>query len=430
MTDTFMPKLKDLDKLRVHQLSGLKWTVNHAYHGSSFYSKKLDDANIRPDDIHNLEDIEKLPFTTATDLRDGYPLPLLSVPESEVVRIHASSGTTGKKKVLAYTQKDINDWVHFFARCYEMAGLTKKDRVQIAVGYGVWTAGMGFQLGCEKFGAMAIPVGPGNIDMQCQFLVDLQSTVMCCTASMGLLMAEEIHRRGLKDKIALKKMIFGSERSSAAMRKKIKELIGLEDLFDITGMTELYGPGTGLDCPKHEGIHYWADYYILEILDPETMERVSEGETGEMVVTTLSKEAAPLIRYRTRDLSRLINHPCSCGNVLPMHDSIMGRTDDMIIFLAVNVYPGQIDEILSGIPDISCEYQVILERKADGKDYMALRVECNNCTDNLIRTELEKKISREIKKQIMVGCQIEIVDYCSLPRSERKSQRVFDNRPQ
>jgi phenylacetate-CoA ligase len=246
---------------------------------------------------------------------------------------------------------------------------------------------------------------------------------------MGLLMAEEIHRRGLKDKITLNKMIFGSERSSAAMRNKIKELIGLEDLFDITGMTELYGPGTGLDCSKHEGIHYWADYYILEILDPETMEPVPEGEPGEMVVTTLCKEAAPLIRYRTRDLSRLIDHPCSCDNVLPMHDSIMGRTDDMIIFRAVNIYPGQIEEILSSIPGINCEYQLVLERKADGKDYMLLKVECNTAADTSSRTELEKKISSDIKKQIMVGCQVELVDYCSLPRSERKSKRIFDNRP-
>ncbi len=304
---------------------------------------------MQPDGIHSLDDIQKLPFTTADDLREGYPFPLLSVPESQVVRIHASSGTTGKRKILSYTQKDIDDWTHFFARCYEMAGLTQKDRVQIAVGYGVWTAGASFQLGCEKFGAMAIPAGPGNVDMQCQFLVDLQSTVMCCTASMGLLMAEEISRRNLKNKIALKKMIFGSERSSDAMRKRIKDLLGLQDMFDIPGMTELYGPGTGLDCDKHEGVHYWADYYILEILDPENLEPVPVGEAGEMVVTTLCKEAAPLIRYRTRDLTCLIDHPCSCGNILPMHDRILGRSDDMIIFRAVNIYPGQIDQVLSTI---------------------------------------------------------------------------------
>ena len=430
MEETFMPPFKDLEELRHHQLKGLQWTVAHAYKGSPLYKKRLDEAGIPPGEIRSLDHIRSLPFTTADDLREGYPLPLLSVPASQVVRIHASSGTTGKKKVLAYTQKDIDNWIHIFARGYEMAGLTEKDRVQIAVGYGIWTAGVGFQLGCEKLGAMAIPVGPGNIDMQCQFLVDLQSTVMCCTASMAFLMAEEINKRNLKDIIALKKIIYGSERSSTAMRTRIKELMGLEDMFDIIGMTELYGPGTGLDCSRHEGIHYWADNYILEILDPDTLNPVPEGEIGEMVVTTLCKEAAPLIRYRTRDLTRLINHPCSCGNVLPMHDRILGRSDDMIIYRAVNIYPGQIDEVLSTIPEIDCEYQVILERGDDGRDYMALRLECCQGTDPIKYPEIAKKTSEEIKKQIMVSCQVEVVDYCTLPRSERKSKRIFDNRPE
>ena len=223
-----MPDFSSAEQLQAHQLKGLQWTVAHAYNGSASYRSKLDAAGMQPGDISSLEDLRKLPFTTADDLREGYPFPLLSVPRSEVVRIHASSGTTGKKKILTYTQKDIDDWTHFFARCYEMAGLTREDRVQIAVGYGVWTAGVSFQAGCEKFGAMALPVGPGNVDMQCQFLVDLGSTVMCCTASMALLMAEEIERRNLRAKIALKKIIFGSERSSDAMRNRIKDLLGLE----------------------------------------------------------------------------------------------------------------------------------------------------------------------------------------------------------
>jgi phenylacetate-CoA ligase len=428
MGKTFMPSFKNLDELRQHQLKGLQWTVNHTYRGSSHYRDKLAAADVRSTDIRTLEDIRKLPFTTTDDLRKDYPFPLLSVPESRVVRVHASSGSTGKRKILSYTQKDIDDWVHFFARCYEMAGITAADRVQIAVGYGIWTAGVGFQLGCEKFGAMALPVGPGNIDLQCQFLVDLQSTVMCCTASMGLLMAEEINRRNLKDKIALKKMIFGSERSSDAMRTRIKDLLGLEDMFDIPGMTELYGPGTGLDCHRHEGIHYWADYYILEILDPETLEPVSPGEIGEMVVTTLHKEAAPLIRYRTRDLTRLIDHPCACGNILPLHDRIQGRSDDMIIFRAVNIYPGQIDEALSSISDAGCEYQVHLTRRDDGKDYMTIRLECCDGLDPSQKPELAHKVQTEIKNKIMVSCEVDIVDYCSLPRSERKSRRFFDNR--
>ena len=430
MAKTFMPSFKNLDELGQYQLKGLQWTVNHAYRGSSHYREKLAAVGVHTEDIRTLDDIRKLPFTTTDDLRKDYPFPLLSVAESQVVRVHASSGSTGKRKILSYTQKDIDDWVHFFARCYEMAGITAEDRVQIAVGYGIWTAGVGFQLGCEKFGAMALPVGPGNIDLQCQFLVDLQSTAICCTASMALLMAEEINRRNLKDKIALKKLIFGSERSSDAMRARIKDLLGLEEMFDVPGMTELYGPGTGLDCPRHEGIHYWADYYILEILDPETLEPVLPGEIGEMVVTTLCKEAAPLIRYRTRDLTRLIDHPCSCGNILPMHGRIQGRSDDMIIFRAVNIYPGQIDEVLSGISDAGCEYQVHLTRKDDGKDYMTIRLECCDDLNPSQKPELAAKVQAEIKKKIMVSCEVDIVDYCALPRSERKSRRFFDHRPE
>jgi phenylacetate-CoA ligase len=266
--------------------------------------------------------------------------------------------------------------------------------------------------------------------MQCQFLVDLKTTVMCCTASMALLLAEEIERRQLKDKIFLKKIIFGSERSSDAMRQRIKTTLGLDDMFDIPGMTELYGPGTGLECSRHEGIHYWADYYILEIVDPETLEPVPEGEIGEMVVTTLSKEASPLIRYRTHDLTRLIPAPCSCGNVLPMHDKILGRSDDMIIFRAVNIYPGQIDEILSKVPEIGCEYQVVIERKTDGKDYMKLRIESAHAGGGSETDAIGQKISQQIKNQIMVSCDIELVDEYSLPRSERKTKRIYDNRPE
>ncbi len=428
MSKTFMPTVQSEEELKNLQLQGLKWTVEHAYLGSPVYKKKLDEHGVKPGSIKSLDDIKRLPFTTAADLQEGYPFPLLSVPFEKVVRIHASSGTTGKRKVLCYTQKDVDDWTHFFARCYEMAELTPEDRVQIAVGYGVWTAGISFQMGCEKYGAMAIPAGPGNLDMQCQFLVDFQSTVMCCTASMGLLMAEEVNKRALRDKINLKKMIFGSERSSDAMRKRIKELLGLEHMFDIPGMTELYGPGTGLDCVYHTGIHYWADYYILEILDPQTLEPVPEGEIGEMVVTTLRKEAVPLIRYRTRDLTRLIPGKCPCGNILPRHDRILGRSDDMIIFRAVNVYPGQVDHVLSGIKGIGSEYQIILERKKDGKDYMTIKVERDQGVDKKLDPELQKEISGEIKKQILVSASVEIVDYGSLPRSERKSKRVFDYR--
>lgn len=428
MKKSFIPKFTDPGELFDHQLKGLKWTIAHAYYGSSFYRRHFEAAGFFPQDITTLSDLVRLPFTTGKDLKEGYPFPLLSVPEKDVVRIHASSGTTGKRKVLTYTRKDLEVWTDMFARCYEMAGVTPKDRVQIAVGYGVWTAGMGFQLGCERMGAMAIPVGPGNIDMQCQFLVDLQSTVLCCTASMGLLMAEEINNRGIRDTINLKKIIMGSERCSEAMRAKIRELIGLEDIFDITGMTELYGPGTGIDCPRHEGIHYWADRFILEILNPDTLMPVKEGEIGEMVVTTLCKEASPLIRYRTRDLTRKISTPCSCGSRLFMHDRILGRSDDMIILKGVNIYPGQIDEVLSAIPEAGSEYQLHLERKEDGRESMTIRAEAAQGFDIGRVKDIQDKIRKLIHSKIMVSCDAHICAYGALPRYPGKARRIFDNR--
>lgn len=416
------------EELEAYQLRQLQWTVAHAYEGSPAYRAKLDAAGVRPADIHTLDDLRRLPFTTGHDLQDGYPLPLLSVPEEKVVRIHSSSGTTGRRKNLCYTQKDVDDWKTFFARCYEMAGVTPQDRVQIAVGYGVWTAGIGFQLACEHLGAMALPVGPGNVDMQCQFLEDLQSTVLCCTASMGLLMAEEVRRRGLMGKIRLKKIIYGSERSSVSMRQKISSLLGGAELFDITGLTELYGPGTGIECPDHDCIHWWADYYLLEILDPDTLEPVADGEWGEMVVTTLTKEAVPLIRYRTRDITRIIPGPCTCGTLMPRHSRIKGRTDDVFKFRAVNIYPSTIDAVLSEIRGAGSEYQIHLFRDESERGVMRLLVERD---EHLARSETEDlaaEITRRIKKKILVTPTVEIVDYGSLPRSERKSRRVFDHR--
>jgi len=428
MNTSYMPAFKSPEELRAIQVEGLRWTVRHAWEGSEFYRSRMQAAGVKPDDIRGLDDIRKLPFTTAGDLQDHYPFPLLSVPFDKIVRLHASSGTTGKRKVMVYTQKDIDDWAHMFARCYEFAALEPEDRIQICVGYGVWTAGVGFQLGCEKFGALAVPAGPGNLDMQMQFLVDFQSTVICSTASMALLMAEEVHKRGLRDKINVKKIIFGAERSSDAMVRKVKSLIGAEHIFDIPGLTELYGPGTGLDCVHHQGIHYWADYYIMELLNPDTLEPVAEGEVGEMVYTTLRKEAAPLIRYRSRDLTRLIPGRCPCGSPLPRHDKITGRSDDMFIVRAVNVYPSHIDEILSREDSVGSEYQIHLSRRDDGKDYMHLKVERSEGRDPSGDRELAKRLERDIRKETLVSPEVEIVDYQTLPRTERKSKRVFDTR--
>jgi len=427
---TFMPPFTSREELAAHQLRGLRWTVRHAREGSPFYRSRLDAAGIGPEDIRSLEDLSRLPFVTAEDLRDDYPFPLRSVPFEQIVRIHSSSGTTGKRKILTYTQKDVDDWAHFFARCYEMAGVTPLDRVQIAVGYGLWTAGVGFQAGCEKVGAMAVPTGPGNLDLQCEFLVDLQPTVFCCTASMGLLLAEEVHKRGLAERIALRKVIYGSERSSVSMRKKIAELLGGVELFDIPGLTELYGPGTGMECPHHDCIHYWADYYLLEILDPETLQPVPPGDWGEMVVTTLAKEAAPLIRYRTRDITRIIPGPCTCGSILPRHSRIRGRTDDVFKFRGVNIYPSTIDVILSAIPGLGSEYQIHLTRNAAERDHMRLVVERGQGVERGRGEELAREIVHSVKHKVMVTPEVEVVDYGTLPRSERKTKRVFDSRIQ
>ena len=424
----FIPHDLTADKLKKIQTEGLKWTVSHAYSNSPFYRNKLDEAGIKPDYIRSLDNLEELPFTDKEDLQSGYPFPLRSVDFKDIVRVHASSGTTGKRKVLCYTQKDIDIWADMFARCYEIAGLTREDRVQIAVGYGLWTAGAGFQAGSERFGAITIPLGPANADMHCDMMVDMGTTVFCATASMALLMAEEIHKRNLFSRIKVKKIILGAERHSDAMRMRIRELMGVDHIFDIYGLTEVYGPGTGLDCIYHKGIHYWADRFIFEIIDPATLKPVPSGKEGELVVTTLCKEASPLIRYRTHDVTRIFDGPCECGVPLPRHDRILGRTDDMFTYRAVNIYPSQIDHILSLIDGIGSEFQIHLKHLEDGRDMMLVKVERKSGASPESDSKLEEQVATEIRRKILVRSTVEIIDYGSLPRTERKSKRVFDNR--
>jgi len=428
MLHRYPPPYGSTDELAELQARGLRWTVSHTWNNSPFYRKRFEKAGITPDDVRTLDDLAKLPFTSADDLRAGYPLPLLSTDPADIVRIHSSTGTTGKRKILGYTQKDIDDWMFMFGRCYEMAGVTREDRVQICVGYGLWTAGIGFQLGCERFGAMAIPSGPGNLEMQTGFLVDMQTTVLCCTASMGLLLAEEVHRCGLRDKIRLSKVILGAERTSPAMIDAIRRHLGVDEVYDIPGMTELYGPGTGLSCRCNSGIHYWADYYILELLDPETLKPVAPGEIGEMVFTTLRKEGAPLIRYRSRDLTRLVSGECPCGCILPRHDKILGRSDDMVVFRGVNIYPGQVDEVLHQVRGIGSEYQVLFDRGEDGRDCMLVRIERASGDEVLPDEQVVKQLVAGIKHALLVSCRVELLEPGTLPRSERKTRRVFDRR--
>lgn len=362
------------------------------------------------------------------DLREGYPLPLLCVPEEEVVRIHASSGTTGKRKILAYTANDVNNFTLQMARCYEMAGLTPMDRMQVAVGYGLWTAGAGFQLGSERFGMLTIPVGPGNLEMHLQLLRDMGSTCFGATASMALLLAEEVERAGIRDKLKLRKVICGSEIRSEKMRLAIESKLGLESSYDIAGMTEMYGPGTAIDCDEHNGLHYWADMFIIEILDPETLQPVPEGEVGEMVVTSLRKEAVPLLRYRTHDLSRLLPGDCPCGLSMPRHDRILGRSDDMIIYRGVNIYPGQIMDVIGAFPELGGEYHVELTRDDRSLDHMTLTVERAQGATSGGDAQLVAALEQRLHKSLLARVAVKLADHASLPRTFSKSKRVTDLR--
>ncbi|MCH5192443.1 MAG: phenylacetate--CoA ligase [Oscillospiraceae bacterium] len=387
----------------------------------SFYGKKLKAAGIS--EIKTSEDFEKLPFSEKNDLRDAYPLGLMTAPENEIVRIHSSSGTTGLPVIIPYTAKDVDDWAIMFSRCYETAGITNMDRIQITPAYGLWTAGIGFQNGAEKLGSMVIPMGPGNTDKQIQMMIDLQSTVLCSTSSYALLLAEEIEKRGIRDKIKLKKGVFGSERWGDKMRETIAEKLGIE-LYDIYGLTEIYGPGIGINCPGERGMHYWDDFLYLEIIDPATGKNVPDGEVGEIVITTLVKEGAPLIRYRTHDLSRIIPEPCPCGSKYPRIDTIIGRSDDMMKIKGVNVFPAQIEEVLKTFPEISSEYQIRISH-LDGKDTMRIYVETNGSVDF---ADLSRRIADKIKSKIGFTPLVKPVEIGVLPRSEKKTKRIIDER--
>jgi len=401
----------------------LAWTVQHAWEGSRWFREHLERAGVRLDSVAGVADLPRLPFTTKEDLREAYPLAWTSVPIADVIRVHASSGTTGKRIGAGYSQRGVADWAALFARCYEYAGVTREDRVQITPGYGLWTAGIGFQLGAERLGAMTVPTGPGNVDMQFELALDFETTVICATASFGLLLAEEAQRRRLQDSLRLRIGIFGSERWGDAMRSRIDALLGLQS-FDIYGLTELYGPGTGIDCERHDGIHYWDDYYLIEIVDPATGEQLPPGEEGEIVLTTLRKQAMPLIRYRTRALSRLYPEPCACGRAHPRIARLTGRTDDMVKVRGVALYPAQVDSVLSSVPGLGSEYQVVCLRQS-GRDRLIIKVEAAQLP---LDRRLESRVAAAVKARIGVRPEVEVLPPGSLPRSEGKTRRVFDER--
>lgn len=403
------------------QLQSLQKVLKRTMESSPFYRKKFDGIDI--DQIQSAEDFEALPFSDKGELREAYPLGLQAVPDEEVIRIHSSSGTTGTPVIIPYTRQDVTDWAVMFKRCYETAGLTNLDRIQITPGYGLWTAGIGFQTGAELLGAMVIPMGPGNTDKQIQMMRDLKSTVLCATSSYALLLAEEIAKRGVKNEIHLRKGIIGSERWGEKMRKRIANELGVQ-LYDIYGLTEIYGPGIAMSCDYECGMHYWDDYIYCEIIDPHTGKLKPVGEIGELVITTLRKQGAPLIRYRTHDLTRFIPGECRCGSPYPRIDTLIGRTDDMIKVKGVNIFPGQIDELLRDIDGASSEYQVMIDHLY-GKDIMTLFFETESGVD---KAALSGEVVQRFKAKVGLTVVAKAVGIGDLPRSEKKSTRIFDNR--
>ncbi len=395
--------------------------VRRVAKASPLYREKF--KGIPVDRMMTKEEFETLPFTTKQDLRDAYPLGMLCVPNERIVRVHSSSGTTGSPVMIPYSARDIEDWAVMFERCYQLAGVTAEDRVQITPGFGLWTAGLGFQAGAERLGAMVIPTGAGNTDRQLQLMRDLKTTVICSTASYALVMGEEVDRRGMRGDICLKRGIFGSERWGDKIRERIRETLGTE-CFDVYGLTEIYGPGIAIDCDRHTGMHYFNDYLYFEIIDPETGEVLPEGEQGEIVITTFRKEAGPLIRYRTRDISRIIPGECPCGSRFPRLDRIVGRSDDMIKVKGTNIYPAQVEEILKNIDGFSSEYRIILETK-DLRDSMTVQAEMKEGRD---AEKLAEELVRSCKTGLGIKIIPEVMKFGELPRSEKKTQRVIDRR--
>lgn len=385
------------------------------------YNKIFKDISL--EEIRSKEDFEKIPFTDKEDLRDCYPLGIQACLDEEVIRIHSSSGTTGFPVIIPYTKKDVEDWTGMFKRCYEMAGVGSSDRVQITPGYGLWTAGISFQAGAEAVGAMAIPMGPGNTDKQIQMMLDLKSTVLCSTSSYALLLAEKIEEMGIKNEIHLKKGLIGSEQWGKKMRNRIEKTLGAR-LYDIYGLTEIYGPGIAISCDEECGMHYWDDYFYFEIIDPNTGDVLPEGEFGELVITTLKKEGAPLIRYRTHDLTRIIPGNCNCGSPYPRIDTLKGRTDEMFKVKGVNMYPKQVEEVLAEIDGVSSEYQIMIDH-LNGKDILTLYFEMENGGNS---KKLEREVFTQFKRKIGISIYPKAVGLCELPRSEKKSTRIFDNR--
>ncbi len=420
----------DRDELRRVQSERLVETVERVYFNVPYYRHKMQEAGLGPEKIRSIDDLEKLPYTTKQDLRDNYPFGLFAVPMSEIVRIHASSGTTGKSTVVGYTRNDISTWSEVMARTLTSAGANRNDFIQIAYGYGLFTGGLGLHYGGEKIGASVIPISGGNTMRQIEIMRDFGSTVLACTPSYALYLAEAIQESGIdRSEFRLKAGVFGAEPWTENMRREIEDKLKVKAI-DIYGLSEVIGPGVASECQFQEGLHINEDHFYPEIIDPETLKVLPEGTTGELVFTTLTKEGLPLIRYRTRDLTRITTSKCRCGRTLVRMDKCLGRSDDMLIIRGVNLFPSQLEHILLEMSGIKPHYLLIVDR-INNLDTLELRVEVDEAffLDKISQLEsLRKTISENLESSLGLSIKVTLVEPKMIERSEGKSKRVIDKR--
>ena len=419
------------EELRKLQSQLLVKQVKRVYENVECYRNRMDAAGIKPEDIHGIEDLSKLPFSYKRDLRDYYPYGLFAVPMKDIVRVHASSGTTGKRIVVGYTRNDLDMWAECVARMMTAVGLGTEDIVQVSYGYGLFTGGLGAHQGAEKLGATVIPMSSGNTALQIQTMVDFGATAICCTPSYALYLGEEAERLGVTNQLKLKAGIFGAEPWTEEMRAQIEAKLGIK-AYDIYGLSEILGPGVACECECQAGMHVWEDHFIPEIIDPDTGEVLPEGSTGELVFTTITKEGFPVIRYRTRDICSLNYEPCACGRTHVRMRKPTGRSDDMLIIRGVNVFPSQIEEVLLNVShnDITPNYQIIVDR-VNNADTFDVNVEMSEqlFADDIKSIEaIEKTITEKLRSTLGIGAKVHLVNPKSIQRSEGKAKRVIDKR--
>ena len=421
-----MPR-QDLDRLKIRRLQE---TVYRVYTFVPYYREKMEEAGVAPVDIQSLEDIKKLPFTTKQDLRDNYPFGLFAVPMTEVIRIHSSSGTTGKPTVVGYTKKDLDQWAELMARALISAGTNKRSVVQNAYGYGLFTGGLGIHYGAEKVGASVIPSSGGNTRRQVMLMQDFGTTVITCTPSYILYMHEVMQQLGIQPAdIKLKAGIFGAEPWSETMRGEIEKKLQI-DAYDIYGLSEIIGPGVAVECSEKQGLHLWEDHFIAEVIDPDSGEVLPDGDSGELVITTISKEALPMVRYRTRDLTSLTVEPCACGRTHMRMNKLVGRSDDMVIIRGVNVFPSMVESVLLTIDGVEPHYLLVVDRVGT-LDELEVQVEVSEeiFSDEIRKLEaLNKRIRSKLESALGVSVRVRLKEPGSIERSEGKAQRVIDNR--